>query len=144
MKPITAYFSHNIRGAKGNNATREDMKLNCDIAIMVSQALQNALPALELYVPAVHDESITELFLARKLDDVSILNADKKILGRRDILIAFEYHGVRSGGMEIERAEAKKLGIPVFDFNFVDEVPDLVARIIEWHYYRQREITDDE
>ena len=131
---ISAYFSHPIRGRKGVDATREDMSLNNKIAIMVSQMVQDAFPALDLYVPAIHDEVILELYEAKKLDEGAILGADKVILAKRDILIGFEYQGVVSNGMKIEYNAASRLGIPIFTFKTVRDITMLVEHILD-HYY---------
>jgi len=131
---ISAYFSHPIRGEKGADATREDMYLNNEIAIMVSQMLQNALPALDLYVPAVHDEVIIEMYEAGDITEKVILDADKKILAKRDILIGFEYKNVVSRGMEIEYIKAMDLSKPIFKFQTVRDIPGLVEQILDWWY----------
>lgn len=131
---ITGYFSHPIQGAKGKDATREYMQLNNEIAIAVSQILQAACPVLDLYVPAVHDEIIIELFESKELGVDAILNADKKILAKRDILIGFEYRGIQSNGMRIEYAEAEDRGKPIFVFQTVRDIPGLVEHILD-HYY---------
>lgn len=136
---ISAYFSHPIRGEKGADATREDTNLNNEIAIMVSQMVKDAFPALDLYVPAVHDEIIIELYEAKELAVGAILDGDKKILAKRDILIGFEYHAVLSKGMAIEYEEARRLGKRIFVFRTVQQIPELVASILAWYEMKEQE-----
>jgi hypothetical protein len=131
---ITAYFSHPIRGLKGVAATVEDMSLNNDLAALVSRMLHDACPALDLYVPAVHDEFVSESYLRESTPEGEILEIDKIILRRRDIVIAFCYRGVISSGMQIEIDDANEQEIPVFMFEKVTDIPKLVERIIDWYY----------
>lgn len=131
---ISGYLSHPIQGKKGKEATREYMQLNNEIAIAVSQILQAACPILDLYVPAVHDEIIIELYESKELGVNAILNADKKILAKRDIFIGFEYQGVQSNGMKIEYQEAYDLLKPRFFFQTVRDIPALVEQILDWYY----------
>jgi len=132
---ITGYFSHPIRGLKGAQATREDMNLNNDLAALVGRMLHNFCPNLDLYIPAVHDEYVTEAYLRGGVEtDKEILEIDKIILRRRDIFIAFAYKGVFSKGMRIEIDEAHERKIPVFIFKTVTEIPRLVEQIVNWYY----------
>jgi len=134
---ITAYLSHPIRGEKGADATPQDMVINNDLASLVGKMLRNACPALDLYVPADNDEYVSEAYARGSALEFEILEIDKVILGRRDILIAFSYRGIISRGMRIELDEAERMGIPVFRFSRITEIPQLAERIIEW-YYNQR------
>ncbi len=131
---IKAYFSHPIRGEKGADATREDMDLNNEIAVVFSEMLKVACPALDLYVPAVHDEIIIELYASGHLPEGAILDGDKKILAKRDILIGFEYRDVISNGMRIEYDEAVHLAKPIFNFRTVRDIPGMVEQILDWYY----------
>ena len=134
---IGAYFSHPIRGLKGAAATVDDQSLNNNLAIVVGKILSNFCPALDLYIPAEHDEFGTEFSLRKSTSVEEILEIDKIILERRDILIAFCYNGVLSSGMKIEIDHANDKGIPVFMFEKVTEIPELVKRIINWYYESQ-------
>jgi len=131
---IRAYLSHPIRGEKGKDTTLHDMELNNGIAMTVATALENALPCLELYVPARNDEIITDLYVRGGLKDGAILRADCNILEKRDILIEFKYQGVVSGGMQIEKNHAIEKGIPTFAFRKLSDIPALVDSILHWHY----------
>ena len=134
---IGAYFSHPIRGLKGAAATEEDLSLNNDLAAAVAGMLHDFCPALDLYVPAVHDEFVTESYLRQSTPEGEILKIDKIILERRPILIAFCYKGVISNGMRIEIDHANDKDIPVFMFEKITEIPELVERIIDWFYAKE-------
>ncbi|KKN66037.1 hypothetical protein LCGC14_0475150 [marine sediment metagenome] len=140
---ISAYFSHPIRGPKGKDATIKDMQLNNDIAILVSGMVKQALPVLDLYVPAVHDEYIIEAYFNKTHTEHDILEIDKIILARRDIMIIFAYKGVVSNGMQIETAHAKELGIPIFRFQSITGINALVENILNWYYIRQTSRNQD-
>lgn len=131
---IGAYFSHPIQGAKGSACPLEEMALNNDLAALVGGMLAQACPALDLYIPAVHDEFVIESYLRGNIPTEEILEIDKIILARRNIMIAFCYKGVLSNGMRIEIAHAETLGIPIFMFSTITQIPDLVERIVN-HYY---------
>ena len=134
---INAYFSHPIRGLKGAAATVADMSLNNDFAALVSKMLSNACPALDLYVPATHDEYVTEAYLNGSHDEKMILTIDKTILARRNIIIAFTYKDVISPGMYVELDFAKQLQIPIFKFAKITEIPELVERVLDWFYTKE-------
>jgi len=139
---ISAYFSHPIRGLKGASATVEDMSLNNDLAALVAQMLGKACPALKLYVPAENDEYIVEAYERGSASEHEILEIDKIILLRRDILIAFTYNDVISNGMRIEIDCARQAGIPIFQFSEIREIPELVQGIIEWYYERRSSLCE--
>jgi hypothetical protein len=134
---ISAYFSHPIRGLKGPQASVEDMSLNNDIAACVGGMLHNFCPSLDLYIPAVHDEYVTEAYLRGSTPEDEVLEIDKIILGRRKIMIGFAYNGVISNGMKVEIEHASDIGTPVFMFEKVTEIPELVERILDWYYNEQ-------
>ncbi|HDZ15374.1 hypothetical protein LCGC14_1396850 [marine sediment metagenome] len=131
---ISAYFSHPIQGKKGKDATVKDMQLNNDIAAGVSHLVEQALPVLDLYVPAVHDEYVIEAYQRKSHTIDEILAIDKVILARRDIMIVFAYNGVISNGMIIEIEHAKKLGMPIFRFHSITGIAALVENILNWYY----------
>lgn len=134
---ISAYFSHPIRGLKGAAATSEDMKLNNELAALVGQMLRNACPALDVYIPAEHEDYVQTAFDRGSHDEHEILEIDKIILAQRDILIAFKWEGVCSNGMLVEIEHAKRKKIPIFSFSTTQEILGVVGRIIEWYYNQQ-------
>lgn len=132
---VSAYFSHPIRGEKGAAATVADMSLNNDLASAVARMVfEQSGGLIDLYVPADNDEFVTESYLRGSTPEGEILEIDKIILRRRDILIGFCYRGVTSNGMRIEIDDANENNIPVFLFEKVTDIPQLVERIIDWYY----------
>jgi hypothetical protein len=131
---ISAYFSHPIRGERGPEATVEDMALNNDMAALMSHCVENVLPALDLYVPAIHDEYVVEAYLRKSQTEFEILEIDKAILRRRDILIVFANNGVISHGMQIEIDDAVLHAIPIFQFSYIWEIPKMCQDILDWYY----------
>lgn len=132
---ISAYFSHQIRGEKGVAATVSDMSLNNDLASAVARMVfEQSGGLIDLYVPADNDEFVTEAYLRGSTPEGEILEIDKTILRRRDILIGFCYRGLTSSGMRVEIDDANEHNIPVFLFEKVTDIPQLVERIIDWYY----------
>ena len=134
MMKITGYFSHPIRGLKGASATEADMELNNKIASMTAHMLTDFFPALELYVPADHDEYVLNAYLRKSQTEHEILAIDKIILAKRDILIVYQYQGVISNGMKIEIEKAHECNIPMFLFQTPTEIPELAGTILDWYY----------
>jgi hypothetical protein len=130
----SAYFSHSIRGAKGDKATKADMEYNCQVAEMAADMLRANWPKLDLYVPAEHEDFVQRAFDHKYTPEKEILEIDCEILEQRDMLVAFSYRGVISKGMDIEIRHADSLHIPVFIYEDVDETLHLIKRILDWHY----------
>lgn len=119
-KKMTAYFSHHIRGKKGNDATQEEMNANRDDAIRVCNKVRELLPNWTIYCPAEVDEVVNELFLSKTIGEKEILAADCKILERRDALLAYCKDNHVSGGMEVEIDHANTMRIPYLEFSGID------------------------
>jgi len=133
MVHITGYFSHPIRGKKGDAATDEDIRLNNDIASVVARSLQTMLPGLTLYVPGDHDDVPTLLL---KRGDVSIdqlLDADCTLLDQQDILVIFNPEHGLSQGMQTEVYRASDLGKPLFRLFSLADVPAVASEILNWY-----------
>jgi hypothetical protein len=122
LRTVTAYLSHPIRGAKGASATPEDMANNNfrahNQAVLLRHYLGNNI---EIYVPAENDEIITDLYVGGALTDTAIINADIKILKRRDLLLVFQPDPKPSRGMQSEIDSAKKADIPIIRFKEIDK-----------------------
>jgi len=83
------YLSHSIRGAKGEAATPTDMKKNCDKVIEVADVIRFALPSVELYVPAEHEDFVSIAFLDKYLTEQQVLEIDCKIIDICDGVIIY-------------------------------------------------------
>lgn len=114
---IKIYISHPIRGAKGKDATVEDMKENNRCAISFSKALQAQFPHVEFYTPAVHDEFVMIGYEEGILDESQILYIDCKIVDTCNAVVAYVPEKHISNGMLIEIAHANKTGKPVLVAN---------------------------
>jgi hypothetical protein len=131
---VSAYFSHSIRGAKGANATLQDMEFNCQVAEVAAEMLRANWPSLNVYVPAEHEDFVQRSFDHGYTPEKEILGIDCEILSQRDILIAFAYRKVISNGMQTEITHAEKIGKPVFIYEDVDETLHLIKKILDWKY----------
>lgn len=112
---IDGYFSHPIRGAKGNAATPAEMEANCKKCRIVAHDLVRRFPKMDLYVPADHDEFVSDAFQSGILTDVQILEVDCMIVKKRKFLIAYDPFDHISSGMRIEIDFAHENHIPVFE-----------------------------
>lgn len=122
MKTNRAYMSHPIRGMKGAAATEADMEANNQLAIGFAKTLRAAFPALDIYVPAEHDEFVLIAYQQQRLSESDILDTDVAILKRRDILIAYIPERHISNGMMREIHEAQWAGIPVVFLRDADDI----------------------
>jgi len=118
---IKAYFSHSIRGASGNNATKEELRINCERAKCTAEYLRDNMKTsvfkLDLYVPAEHDEFAQSALNTGRLKIEDILYLDCKILDGRDILILDGSMEDMSGGMEEEYSYAQESSVPTIFMN---------------------------
>ena len=114
---IKIYVSHPIRGAKGKDATKEDMEANNRLAITFGKALQTEFPEVEFYIPAVHDEFVMIGYEHGILDEGQILFIDCRIVDTCNAVVAYIPEKHVSGGMLIEVTHANMTGKPVFVVN---------------------------
>jgi len=122
-RKIRAYLAHPIRGAKGADATQEDMEINNQKAIEFAKRLDIYFGSnLEIYVPGEHDEFIMLAYLKGILTEKQILEIDCEILSKRDIVIVAYWSGQLSRGMQTEVMKATELGIPIFVLSGLDIV----------------------
>lgn len=120
-RKYTAYFSHHIRGLKGDDATDQDMIENREDAIKVCNQVRELLPDWEIYCPAEVDEVVSELFKSKAIGEKEILAADCKIIDRRDALFAYCKDNHISRGMQIELDHAQKVKIPSITFSVLHD-----------------------
>ena len=113
------YLSHPIRGAKGANATREDMEANNKIAIVIGKAIErwyrDKFPNEEIsvYIPGEHDEFVMLGYENGTLTEKQILDIDCQIITTCDMVYALSGEVV-SHGMQVEIDFANDHNIPVF------------------------------
>lgn len=115
------YFSHIIRGKKGNKATDQEIQDNIDRAVWVGTQLKSYLldwekmdgfPKLDLYIPGEHDEFVQIAWKKKFINEEQILNVDCTILDRCRLIIL--YGDYLSKGMKIEFEHAKSNDISIF------------------------------
>lgn len=111
------YVSHSIRGAKGEAATPTDTKKNCDKIIQVCKIIQEALPSVDLYVPAEHEDFVSIVFYDGYLSEQQVLEIDCKIIDNCDgVIIYCPPDDPICGGRTIEREHAIATSKPVLIF----------------------------
>lgn len=124
---MKAYVSHSIRGPKGAEATHAEMMANNAKAIAFAARLREACPGLDLYVPGEHDLFVMLAYTNGYITEDQILNVDKQILAKQDMLIVYSPDGYLGGGVGVELEEAKRLGMPyVVTDGSLDPVRSLV------------------
>jgi hypothetical protein len=109
---MRAYLSHPIRGKHGVDATSEDIACNNKVAMEFAAVVRKTFPNLDLYVPAEHDEFVSEAYSLGDITEDGILNADVQLIARRDLLIVFLPEGHLSRGMLREVMGAELYGVP--------------------------------
>jgi hypothetical protein len=109
----SAYLSHPIRGAKGDEATREDMEANNRQACEFAMKIRAAYPGLDLYCPGEHDELVQEGIEQDVLTAEQILEIDQYLVSKRNFLIVYAPDARLSGGMLLEIHTANRRGMPI-------------------------------
>lgn len=103
---MKAYLSHCIRGIKGETATMDDMRHNCEAAIGYGNMLRKNMPELDLYIPAEHEDFVQRVYEAGWITVEQILDVDCSIISTKDIVIVYNPEGI-SPGMRVEIDYAK-------------------------------------
>lgn len=123
---MKVYCSHSIRGKHGKDATCTQMKENCDAMIVTANQLRKALPDIEFYVPAEHEEFVQGAYKLDYLSEKEILTIDCLIVESCDAVIVLVPDGDElQGGRKIEYDHAVSQFIAVVVYRLADEV-------IEW------------
>jgi len=117
---LSAYFSHPIRGSKGANATTADIEENCKHCSEVARQIEQET-GIKLYIPAAHDEVINMAYNHGHITERGILEADCRILAKRDFVLAYARDGHVSRGMKVEIEHALAVEKSVFLFGRWDE-----------------------
>ena len=128
---MKVYISHSIRGKHGKNATHTQMQENCDAVIAVAKQLRKALPHIDFYVPAEHEDFVQIAQDIGYLVEKEILEIDCLIIDRCDAVIVLVPDGDElQGGRKIEYDHAVDTTTPVVVFRLVGEA-------IEWLTHQQ-------
>lgn len=127
------YLSHSIQGKYGEDATPTQMKEACDQAIEIANRIRTALPSVELYVPAEHEDFVGISYADKYLTRDQILEIDCKIIDRCDGVIVFSPPGDPiQGGRATEREHAVATSKQVLVFSHEREaikwLTDMIVR----------------
>lgn len=128
------YLSHSIRGPKGQKATKTDMQKNCKVAIQIANQIRNALPSIELYVPAEQEKFVQLAYKFGYLTEQEILEIDCRIIALCDGVIVWlpNDNNILQGGRLVEYNFASKRNMPVCKFTTVKQVVKwLTAQIVK-------------
>lgn len=113
MSESRAYVSHSIRGAKGNNATWEDMEENNKKATEFGKLLKQEFPNIDFYIPGEHDEFVVIAYREKYMTEEQILDVDCKILDKCDFHIIYAPDDYIGGGIKVEIDYSVTNNIPV-------------------------------
>lgn len=121
---VSAYFTASIRGEKGSNASKRDIRRNIEVGKKVAAKISNYFGSmLNMYVPHNQDDLIQILWYAGKISVWDILDGDCKIVAEKELLIAYAPKDFLSTGMQREIKAAEEIKIPVVIFEeFTDEI----------------------
>jgi len=144
LEKVTCYLSHHIRGPEGDNASDETVAKNTKDAQVMAQMIRDAVPGLDVYCPADHDEVIQLLWRRKQVSVSDILDADCTIIANRDFLLAWNPDERPSGGMETEWKYARSINIPCFGFGVFDAqakhwMHDIVEKV---RAYKQEKLNE--
>jgi hypothetical protein len=135
---IKAYMSHPIRGPLKDKATAEDMRNNCDAAMVLAEKIRLYMSVnyreadLNLYVPAEHEAFVNRAWKNDMLTVQQILYIDCQIVEEyKDVLLVFAPYGPPVEGCNIEIMHATKHGIPSLIFKDLDEFKDKMEAYLE-------------
>ncbi len=130
MNKIRFYLSHSIRGKYGKDATPTQMKVNCDKAILIANLIRNAIPSIEIYVPAEHEDFVGIAYQKHYLTETQLLDVDCTIIdGCKGVIIYVPEGDELQGGRKIEHDHAApKMSVWVFDN--VEEIINMLAEYI--------------
>ncbi len=119
---MRVYCAHSIQGKYGDNATETQIKENCDAIIVLANQFRKALPHMDFYVPAEHEDFVHRAYLWGYLTIPEILQIDCLIIDDCNVVIIFVPDGDElQGGRKIEYDYAVKKNIPVVVYRLVDE-----------------------
>lgn len=121
-KQLKVYVSHSIRGAKGDDATDEDMQRNVNLSILFGQSLRRKFPGVDFYVPGDHEfPPVGNLLRKKYITTKQILDVDCEIVQGCAFVIAYSPDGHLSKGMRVEIEYAGENGIPVIIISKLDK-----------------------
>ncbi len=125
------YLSHSIRGKYGKDATNVQMKENCDRAILIANLIRNAIPSIDIYCPAEHEDFVLTAYQKHYVTEEQILNVDCAIIDECYGVIIYVPEGDElQGGRKIEYDHAIKHNIRVWRFNDVEKIINQLAEFI--------------
>lgn len=122
------YLSHSIRGKYGAAATNAQMEKNCDKAILIANMIRNALPSIEIYCPAEHEDFVSIAFHKHYLTEKQLLDVDCTIIDGCEGAIIYVPEGDElQGGRLVEHDYAMEYKKPVFVFDNVETIINQLA-----------------
>lgn len=128
---MRVYCSHSIQGKYGKGATQIQMKENCDAMIELVEHLRKALPHIEFYVPAEHEDFVSKAYQLGYMSIEKILEIDCLIIDGCDAVVVLVPDGDElQGGRKIEYDHAVATNTPVVVYRLVGEA-------IEWLGHQQ-------
>ena len=117
------YLSHSIRGKHGKDATFSQMRENCNKAILIANLIRNAIPSVEIYCPAEHEDFVNLAYRKHYLTEKQLLDVDCGILENCEGVIVYVPEGDElQGGRKVEVDFAREHSKPVFIFYDVGQV----------------------
>jgi len=144
MIEVTGYFSAPIRGKRGSNARRGEIRKNIAAGRKMASKIRKIFGTLlNLYVPHDQDDLIQILWYAGKLTAKDILEGDCKIVSKKDLFIVWSPEGWLSGGCAQELKTAEECGIPIIRFEELND--EVVLKIFNTiHKIVQEKVKEQE
>lgn len=125
------YLSHSIRGKYGKDATFAQMKANCDKAILIANLIRNALPSIEIYCPAEHEDFVSIAYHKHYLTEEQLLKVDCEIIAGCEGVIIYVPEGDElQGGRKVEHNYALLHNKPAWEFNCIETIINRLAEYV--------------
>ena len=128
---MKVYLSHSIRGKYGNDATALQMKANCDVIKVIGEQIREAIPRLDLYIPAEHEDFVGIAYQKHFITEKHILDVDCEIINGCDAVIVYIPEADElQGGRMIEYKHAIRTKKPVYVFSEVECAIGYLTKLI--------------
>jgi hypothetical protein len=124
---IPAYFGAPVRGKDGDKVDPQVKLDNVAVGIAIGQAIAEAFPRLDLFIPHEHEEIIDVLW-RNGVPSQKIIDACREIFGSRKLGIFYTGNGI-SDGMFQEITFGHENLIPIVEFEkWNDYARERIAR----------------
>jgi nucleoside 2-deoxyribosyltransferase len=130
---MRVYFSHAMRGKAGDTASAAIQYTNNEIALAIAKKLREAIPNMDLYVPAESEPFVQAAHDAGYLSIEQILELDCKVIDGCDTVVVYVPEGDEmQGGRLREHDHAINECKPVCVFSDIQAAVEHILELINY------------